>query len=99
MLELKNVTKIYKTKAGDTAALNNFSVTLPDSGLVFIIGKSGSGKTTLLNVVGALDGFDSGDIVIDGKSFSQFSAHDYSSYRNTFVGLFSKNITFFLTTR
>ena len=86
MLELKNVTKIYKTKAGDTAALNNFSVTLPDSGLVFITGKSGSGKTTLLNVVGALDGFDSGDIVIDGKSFSQFSAHDYSSYRNTFVG-------------
>ena len=67
MLELINVKKIYTTKAGDTAALNGLSVTFPSKGLVFVTGKSGSGKTTLLNVVGGLDGFDGGDIVIQGK--------------------------------
>lgn len=86
MLDLINVTKVYKTKAGDTAALNKLSLSLPDSGLVFITGKSGSGKTTLLNIIGALDGFDSGDIVIDGKRFSFFSHGDFSAYRNSAIG-------------
>lgn len=86
MLELKNVKKIYTTKAGDTAALDGLSVTLPDSGLIFVTGKSGSGKTTFLNVVGALDGFDDGEIIIDGKNFANFTAKEASSYRNTFVG-------------
>lgn len=86
MLELINVKKIYKTKAGDTAALDGLSLTMPDSGLVFVTGRSGSGKTTLLNVVGALDGIDSGDIIIDGKKFSDFTPAEYSDYRNTCVG-------------
>ena len=86
MLELINVKKIYTTKAGDTAALNGLSVTFPSKGLVFVTGKSGSGKTTLLNVVGGLDGFDSGDIVIQGKKFSEFTPEEYNSYRNTFIG-------------
>ena len=86
MLELVNVKKIYTTKAGDTAALNDLSVTFPANGLVFVTGKSGSGKTTLLNVVGGLDGIDEGDIVIQGKKFSEFSDEEYDSYRNTFVG-------------
>ncbi len=86
MLELINVKKIYTTKAGDTAALNGLSVTFPSTGLVFVTGKSGSGKTTLLNVVGGLDGFDSGDIVIQGKKFSEFTPEEYNSYRNTFIG-------------
>ena len=86
MLELVNLTKIYKTRAGNTAALDNLSLVLPDAGMVFITGRSGSGKTTLLNVVGALDGFDSGDIIVDGKNFSSFSHSDYAKYRNTVLG-------------
>jgi ABC-type lipoprotein export system ATPase subunit len=86
MLELNNVVKIYTTVAGDTAAMNGVSIKFPDTGMVFITGKSGSGKTTLLNVVGGLDGFDSGEIIIDGKNFSTFTAKEYDSYRNTFVG-------------
>ncbi len=86
MLELVNVKKVYKTKSGDTNALNEISLGFPKSGLVFITGKSGSGKTTLLNVIGGLDGIDSGNIILDGKDFSTFSVNDYNSYRNTFVG-------------
>jgi ABC-type lipoprotein export system ATPase subunit len=86
MLQLQNVTKIYKTKAGDVKALNGISLTFPDSGLVFITGKSGCGKTTLLNVIGGLDGIDSGEICVQDKKFSSFSATEYDSYRNTFIG-------------
>lgn len=86
MLKLIDVKKIYTTKFGDVAAMNGITVEFPDTGMVFINGKSGSGKTTLLNVVGGLDGFDSGEIIIDGKNFSTFTASDYDSYRNTFVG-------------
>ncbi len=86
MLELINVKKIYTTKAGDVAALDGVSLKFEDSGMIFINGKSGSGKTTLLNVVGGLDDFDSGEIVIDGKKFSTFEESDYDSYRNTFLG-------------
>ena len=86
MLELINVRKLYTTKAGDTAALNGVSITFPDTGMVFITGKSGSGKTTMLNVIGGLDGIDEGDIIIEGKKFSEFTRADYDSYRNTFVG-------------
>ncbi len=86
MLKLIDVKKIYTTKAGDVAAMDGITVEFPDSGMIFINGKSGSGKTTLLNVVGGLDGFDSGEIIIDGKNFSTFTDSDYDSYRNTFVG-------------
>lgn len=86
MLKLIDVKKIYSTKVGDVAAMNGITVEFPDTGMVFINGKSGSGKTTLLNVVGGLDGFDSGEIIIDGKNFSTFTPSDYDSYRNTFVG-------------
>ncbi len=87
MIELKNVRKIYTTKVGQTAALDGVSLTFPDKGLVFIVGKSGSGKTTMLNVIGGLDGFDEGEIIIDGKSFKDLSAKDYDNYRNTFIGV------------
>ncbi len=86
MLELINVKKIYNSKASETAALNGINLVFPDKGLVFITGKSGSGKTTLLNVIGGLDGFDSGEIIIQGKKFSEFTSEEYDSYRNTFVG-------------
>ncbi len=86
MLQLQNVTKTYKTKAGTVNALDGVSITFPATGLVFITGKSGCGKTTLLNVIGGLDGIDGGEIVIQDKKFSTFSATEYDSYRNTFIG-------------
>ena len=86
MLELKGVRKIYVTKAGETVALNGVNIKFADKGLVFITGKSGCGKTTLLNVIGGLDNIDSGEIIVDGKKFSEFSPSDYDSYRNTLVG-------------
>ena len=86
MLQLQNVRKTYKTKAGLVNALDGVSLTFPASGLVFITGKSGCGKTTLLNVIGGLDGVDDGEILIQNKKFSSFSDVEYDSYRNTFVG-------------
>ena len=56
MIELKNVSKVYKSKkAADTVALKNVSIKFPEKGLIFILGKSGSGKSTLLNVIGGLE--------------------------------------------
>lgn len=86
MLELVNLKKTYKTKAGDTVALNGINLKFADKGMVFITGKSGCGKTTLLNMIGGLDNLDSGDIIVDGKKFSEFSLSDYDNYRNTLVG-------------
>ena len=86
MLQLQNVRKTYKTKAGVVHALDGVSITFPATGLVFITGKSGCGKTTLLNVIGGLDGIDGGEILIQDKKFSTFSATEYDSYRNTFIG-------------
>ena len=86
MLQLKNVVKKYNTKAGEVNALDGVSLTFPSRGLVFISGKSGSGKTTLLNVIGGLDGIDGGEIYVQDKEFSTFTAKEYDSYRNTFIG-------------
>ena len=86
MLELQNLTKRYKTKSEDVVALDHVNLTFGETGMVFVIGKSGSGKTTLLNVVGGLDSFDEGDLIIKGKSFAQFKQQDFDDYRNTFIG-------------
>lgn len=90
MISVKNLTKIYKLKGkkgvNDVVALNNISVDFPDTGLVFLLGKSGSGKSTLLNSIGGLDTFDSGEIIIKGKSSKDFKQSDFDSYRNTFIG-------------
>ena len=86
MLQLKNVIKTYNTKAGVVNALDGVSLTFPSSGMVFVLGKSGSGKTTMLNVIGGLDGIDGGEILIQDKQFSTFTAKEYDSYRNTFIG-------------
>ena len=58
MLELQDITKVYKTKSEDVYALNKVNLYFEEKGMVFITGKSGSGKTTLLNVIGGLDSFD-----------------------------------------
>lgn len=87
MLELRNVSKTYKPKKGQPVqALKNVSVKFDEKGMVFILGKSGCGKSTLLNVIGGLDKFDSGEIIIKGKSSNEFSRSDFDSYRNTFIG-------------
>lgn len=86
MLELKNVSKRYVTKGGTVNALDGVNLYLEDTGMVFVLGKSGSGKSTLLNVVGGLDKYDSGEIIIKGKSSSSFKGSDFDSYRNTFIG-------------
>ena len=87
MIEAKELRKIYKTKKGVIVrALDGVSVKLPDTGMVFILGKSGSGKSTLLNVLGGLDSFDSGEIIIKGTSAKDFKQSHYDSYRNTYIG-------------
>ena len=87
MLEIRNVTKIYRSKNGNAVkALDNVSITFPETGMVFILGKSGSGKSTLLNVIGGLDGYDNGEFIIKGKSSKEFGASDFDAYRNTFIG-------------
>ncbi len=86
-LEVKNITKIYKSKKGKGfSALNNVDLVFPSKGMVFITGKSGSGKSTLLNVLGGLDSYDSGEIIINGESSKNFTQKDFDAYRNTYLG-------------
>ena len=86
MLELRNITKVYKTKSEEVVALDKVNLTFGETGMVFVTGKSGSGKTTLLNVVGGLDAFDDGDLIVKGRSFANFKQNDFDDYRNTFIG-------------
>ncbi|MDD6199907.1 MAG: ABC transporter ATP-binding protein, partial [Firmicutes bacterium] len=87
MLETRNLVKIYKPKKGvPVTALNGISLKFPDKGMVFLLGKSGSGKSTLLNVLGGLDRYDSGEILIKGMSSKDFRQRHFDSYRNTYVG-------------
>ena len=87
MLIVKNLKKTYKTKGGvEVHALDDVSITFPENGMVFLLGKSGSGKSTLLNMIGGLDRVDSGEIIVKGKNSKTFSGADYDSYRNTFIG-------------
>jgi len=87
MLEIKHLTKIYKTKGGaDVKALDDVSISFGETGLVFLLGKSGSGKSTLLNLAGGLDEPTDGEVIVKGKSSKEFTGSDFDSYRNTFVG-------------
>ncbi|MBQ6160164.1 MAG: ABC transporter ATP-binding protein/permease [Oscillospiraceae bacterium] len=86
MLQIKDVQKVYKTGALVQRALDGVSLNLRDSEFVAILGPSGSGKTTLLNVIGGLDRYDSGELIINGVSTRRYSARDWDSYRNHTVG-------------
>jgi len=87
LIELKNVYKTYKSKKSkNTKALDGVTVNFDDKGMTFILGKSGSGKSTLLNILGGLDKYDTGDMLILGKSSKDFTQADFDSYRNTYVG-------------
>ncbi len=87
MLQVVNLTKIYKVKGGvETRALDGVTLAFPEKGMVFLLGKSGSGKSTLLNVCGGLDNPSGGEIIVKGKSSKSFTQSDFDSYRNTYVG-------------
>lgn len=86
MIKLVNVSKTYKQKGIEVNAIKNVDLTLPSKGLVFIVGRSGSGKSTLLNLIGGLDSFDEGEIIIDNKSMNEFTEDDYNNYRNSYLG-------------
>ena len=87
MLEAKNLVKIYKPKRGVAVkALDDVSLKFPNRGMIFLLGKSGSGKSTLLNLLGGLDKYNSGDILIKGVSSKDFKQKHFDSYRNTYVG-------------
>lgn len=86
MLKLKNIKKNYKTDFGDVEALKGITLNFRKSEFVSILGPSGCGKTTLLNIIGGLDRYTSGDLLINGKSTEDFNDRDWDNYRNHSVG-------------
>ncbi len=86
MLELRDISKKYVTGNFTQVALDHVSVAFLDSEFVAVLGPSGSGKTTMLNVVGGLDHFDSGDLLVDGISTKRFRDRDWDAYRNNRIG-------------
>ena len=87
MIKISHLNKIYKSKKRKNChALNDINLTLPDNGLVFVLGKSGSGKSTLLNLIGGLDNVTSGSIEVDGNDLAKFREKDFCNYRNTHIG-------------
>ena len=86
MLELKNITKEYAVGNDKVKALGGVTLGFRESGLISILGQSGCGKTTLLNIVGGLDRYTDGDMIIDGRSTRFFKAADWDAYRNRKIG-------------
>lgn len=87
MLWIKNLHKHYKSKNGEAHhALKGINLSLDQKGFICLLGKSGSGKSTLLNILGGLDTYDQGDIMIKSRHTEQFKSHEWDSFRNTYVG-------------
>ena len=86
MLQLRNIRKAYTTGSFTQTALDDVSISFRDSEFVAILGPSGSGKTTLLNIIGGLDHYDMGDLVIDGISTKEYKDRDWDTFRNNRIG-------------
>lgn len=86
MLELVNITKDYEVASGAVHALKGISLKFRKSEFVSILGPSGCGKTTLLNIIGGLDHYTSGDLIINGKSTKEYNDRDWDTYRNHSIG-------------
>ena len=86
MLQLQHISKVYHTSNQEFHALKDLSIRFRENEFVSILGQSGSGKTTLLNIIGGLDQYTSGDLLIQGKSTKQFKDRDWDSYRNHTIG-------------
>ena len=86
MLRLKNIKKDYKVAGGAVPALKGISIDFRENEFVSVLGPSGCGKTTLLNIVGGLDGYSGGDLVINGISTKKYKDSDWDAYRNHRVG-------------
>ena len=91
MLEIKNITKTYVTEGFTQKALDNVSVSFRECEFASILGPSGSGKTTFLNIIGGLDHYDSGDLIINGISTKKYKDANWDSYRNHRVGFVFQN--------
>ena len=91
MLQLKEITKVYGTQGAAVVALDGVSLTFRKSEFVSILGPSGCGKTTLLNVIGGLDQYTSGDLIISGRSTKEFKDGDWDAYRNHSIGFVFQN--------
>ena len=86
MLQLLDIRKFYTTGSFTQVALDDVSISFRDNEFVAILGPSGSGKTTMLNIVGGLDHYDSGNLIIDGISTEQYKDRDWDTYRNNRIG-------------
>ena len=86
MLEIKKITKVYETDGFKQKALDKVSVNFRKNEFASILGPSGSGKTTLLNIIGGLDKYDSGNLIINGVSTKDYKDSNWDSYRNHRVG-------------
>ena len=86
MLQLKDIYKVYQTGDLRQTALNGINLNFRESEFVAILGQSGSGKTTMLNIIGGLDKYDKGDLIINGKSTKEFNDRDWDTYRNHSIG-------------
>ena len=86
MLRLNAITKVYTTGDLEQKALDGVSVSFRESEFVCILGQSGSGKTTMLNIIGGLDKYTSGDLIINGRSTKEYTDADWDTYRNHSIG-------------
>ncbi len=86
MIKITNLNKYYKSGNEKFHALKDINITFGNSGIHFVHGKSGSGKSTLLNIIGGLDSYDSGELIIDNVNTSHFTKRNYNTYRNTYIG-------------